>query len=64
MKTGTVIYLKEHARNRPLDEPMRVMQKGEAICVIIDTEQYRYQQDSLALLKLMQLSEKSLTNQN
>ncbi|KGJ99623.1 hypothetical protein [Thalassotalea sp. ND16A] len=62
MKTGTVIYLKEHSRNLSLDELMTVMQKDKAKCVIIDIEQYR--QENLALHELMQLAEKSLSNQN
>lgn len=63
MKTSTVTYLKENASNLELDEPLLVTQNGKPAYVVQDVRDYEFQQESLALLKLLSLSEKSLQQQ-
>ncbi len=60
MRTETLSYLKEHANHLELDDPLLVTQKGKAKYVIQTVEDYEYKQESIALLKLLALSEKSL----
>jgi PHD/YefM family antitoxin component YafN of YafNO toxin-antitoxin module len=60
MHTETVTYLKENANKLELNEPLLVTQNGKAKYVIQSVEDYQYQQDTIALLKLINLSEKSL----
>ena len=60
MRTETVSYLKEHANHLKLDSPLLVTQKGKAKYVVQNVEDYEYQQESLALLKLLILSDKSI----
>ncbi len=59
MRTETVSYLKEHANHLELDSPMLVTQKGKAKFVLQNVDDYEYQHESLALLKLLILSDKS-----
>jgi len=56
MQTETVTYLKEHANKLDLSEPLVVTQNGQAKYVVQD---YLHQQESIALLKLLVLSEQS-----
>jgi len=60
MQTETLSYLKEHANHLELDGPLLVTQKGKARFVVQNAEDYEYQQETLALLKLLILSDKSL----
>ena len=60
MHTETVTFLKENANKLELNEPLLVTQNGKAKYVIQSAEDYQYQQDTIALLKLINLSEKSL----
>jgi len=60
MQTETLSYLKEHANHLELDGPLLVTQKGKARFVIQNAEDYEYQQETLALLKLLVLSDKSM----
>jgi PHD/YefM family antitoxin component YafN of YafNO toxin-antitoxin module len=60
VRTETLSYLKEHANHLELDDPLLVTQKGKAKYVIQTVEDYEYKQESIALLKLLALSEKSL----
>ena len=60
MQTETLSYLKEHANHLELDGPLLVTQKGKARFVVQNAEDYEFQQETLALLKLLVLSEKSL----
>ena len=60
MQTETLSYLKEHANHLVLDGPLLVTQKGKARFVVQNAEDYEYQQETLALLKLLVLSDKSM----
>lgn len=60
MQTETVSYLKEHANHLELEGPLLVTQKGKARFVIQNAEDYEYQQETLALLKLLVLSDKAV----
>ncbi len=60
MRTETLTYLKEHANNLELDSPLLVTQNGKARYVIQDAADYQYQQESLALLKLLTLSDQAV----
>lgn len=59
MRTETLSYIKEHANHLELDSPVLITQKGKARFVLQNADDYQYQQESLALLKLLVLSEKS-----
>lgn len=59
MHTETLSYVKEHANHLELDSPLLITQKGKPRFVLQNVEDYEYQQESLALLKLLVLSEKS-----
>ena len=56
MHTETVTYLKENANKLDLDEPLVVTQNGKAKYVVQSFEDYEYQKESIALLKLLVLS--------
>ncbi|NQZ08112.1 MAG: type II toxin-antitoxin system Phd/YefM family antitoxin [Algicola sp.] len=60
MNTETITYLKENANNLELDSELLITKNGKPAFVIQSVEDYEYQKESLALLKLLQLSEKSL----
>jgi len=59
MRTETLTYLKENANNLELTSPLLVTQNGKARYVVQSVEDYEFQQDSLSLLKILTLSEKS-----
>jgi len=63
MRTETLSYVKEHANHLELDSPLLITQKGKARFVLQNVEDYEYQQESLALLKLLTLSEKATTKE-
>ena len=56
MKAETVTYLKENASNLNVDEPLLITQNGKPKYVVQDVADYEYQQESIALLKLLSLS--------
>ena len=58
MRTETLSYIKEHANHLELDSPVMITQKGKARFILQNVEDYEYQQESLALLKLLVLSDK------
>jgi len=60
MNIQTVSYLKAHANSLELDSPLHVTQKGKEVYVVQTAESFRQQQDTIALLKLLNLSERSL----
>ena len=60
MNTETITYLKENANNLELDDELLITKNGKPAFVIQSIEDYEYQKETLALLKLIQLSEKSL----
>ena len=64
MQTETLSYLKEHANHLELDGPLLVTQKGKARFVVQNVEDYEYQQETLALLKLLVQSDKSAEKQS
>ncbi len=59
MQTETITYLKENANNLNLDEELIVTKNGKPSFVVQSYENYQYQQESIALLKALTLSEKS-----
>ncbi|MDQ7051328.1 MAG: type II toxin-antitoxin system Phd/YefM family antitoxin [Enterobacterales bacterium] len=59
MQTETLSYVKEHANHLELDGPLLITQKGNARFVLQNVEDYEYQQESLALLKLLVISDLS-----
>ena len=63
MHTETVTYLKENANKLNVDEPLMVTQNGKAKYIIQSFEDYQYQQESIALLKLVNLAEKSISEE-
>ena len=60
MRTETLSYVKEHANHLVIDNPLLITQKGKARFVLQNVEDYEFQQESLALLKLLMLSNKSV----
>ncbi len=64
LKTETVTYLKEHANSLVLDDPLLVTQNGKPKFVVQDAKDYEYQQETIALLKLINLSERSFRQQD
>jgi PHD/YefM family antitoxin component YafN of YafNO toxin-antitoxin module len=59
MQTETVTFVKENANKLNVDEPLLVTQNGKAKYVVQSYEDYQYQQESIALLKLVNLAETS-----
>ncbi|PHS19605.1 MAG: prevent-host-death protein [Kangiella sp.] len=59
MRTETLSYVKEHANHLEINDPLLITQKGKARFVLQNVEDFEYQQESLALLKLLLISEKS-----
>lgn len=57
MYTETVTFVKENANKLNVDEPLLVTQNGKAKYVVQSYEDYQYQQESIALLKLVNLAE-------
>jgi prevent-host-death family protein len=60
MRTETITYLKENANNLTLDNELIITKNGKAAFVIQSIEDYEELRESIALLKLLKLSEKSL----
>ncbi|RBP85271.1 type II toxin-antitoxin system Phd/YefM family antitoxin [Marinomonas rhizomae] len=60
MNIQTVSYLKANANNLSLDNPLHVTQNGKEVYVVQDSRAYYEQQETIALLKLINLSERSL----
>ncbi|RUO73271.1 type II toxin-antitoxin system Phd/YefM family antitoxin [Idiomarina ramblicola] len=63
MKTETVTYLKENANSLELQEDLLVTKKGKPAYVVQSYSDYEFQQETLAFLKLIKLSEKSLSDE-
>ncbi|MCK7458763.1 type II toxin-antitoxin system prevent-host-death family antitoxin [Idiomarina aminovorans] len=63
MKTETVTYLKENANSLELQEDLLVTKKGKPAYVVQSYTDYEFQQETMALLKLLKLSEKSLSKE-
>jgi PHD/YefM family antitoxin component YafN of YafNO toxin-antitoxin module len=62
MQTETITYLKENANNLELDNGLLITKNGKAAFVIQSIDDYEHMQESIALLKLLKLSEKSLNS--
>ncbi|MBU2238076.1 MAG: type II toxin-antitoxin system Phd/YefM family antitoxin [Gammaproteobacteria bacterium] len=60
MNIQTVAYLKANANNLSLDDPLHITQNGKEVYVVQDSQAYYEQQETIALLKLINLSERSL----
>lgn len=60
MNIQTVSYLKSHANNLNLDTPLHITQNGKEVYVVQNSESFYEQQETIALLKLINLSERSL----
>lgn len=60
MNIQTVSYLKANANNLSLDDPLHVTQNGKEVYVVQDSQAYYEQQETIALLKLINFSERSL----
>ncbi|MCC5853868.1 MAG: type II toxin-antitoxin system Phd/YefM family antitoxin [Alkalimonas sp.] len=60
MQTETVTYLKEHANTLELHEELLITKHGKPAFVVQSYQDYQLQQDTLALLKILKLSEKTL----
>jgi PHD/YefM family antitoxin component YafN of YafNO toxin-antitoxin module len=60
MNIRTVSYLKASAKNLSLDELLHITQNGKEVYVVQDSHAYYEQQETIALLKLINLSERSL----
>ncbi|MCS4306514.1 PHD/YefM family antitoxin component YafN of YafNO toxin-antitoxin module [Rheinheimera pacifica] len=60
MQTETITYLKEHANTLELREELLITKNGKPAFVVQSYQDYQFQQDTLALLKILKLSEKSL----
>lgn len=60
MQAETITYLKEHANTLELHEELLITKNGKPAFVVQSYQDYQFQQDTLALLKMLKLSEKSL----
>lgn len=61
MNTQTVSYLKANANKLSLESPLHITQNGKEVYVVQDAEAFYELQETIALLKLINLSERSLS---
>ncbi|OZB03823.1 MAG: prevent-host-death protein [Idiomarina sp. 34-48-12] len=59
MRTETITYLKENANTLEVSEELVITKKGKPAFVIQSYDDFKFQQESVALLKTLKLSEKS-----
>lgn len=60
MRIETISYLKKHAANLELDEPMIVTQSGKPVYRIESAETAELRDEGIALLKLVNLAERDV----
>lgn len=60
----TVSNFKKQLATLSVQEPVMVTQNGEPLYVVQDPAQYEYQQEQLALLKLMNLAERDVKQEH
>lgn len=60
MNIETVSFLKANANKLSLDSPLHIIQNGKEVYVIQGAADFRRQQETIALLKLINLSESRL----
>ena len=60
MRTETITYLKKNAHKLTLDNDLVITKNGKATFVIQSIEDFEEMRETIALLKLLKLSEKSL----
>lgn len=63
MNIETVSFLKANANKLSLDSPLHITQNGKEVYVIQDAADFRRQQETIALLKLINLSESRLSKE-
>ncbi|WP_199438759.1 type II toxin-antitoxin system Phd/YefM family antitoxin [Vibrio owensii] len=64
MRTETVSFLKKHAADLPLDNPMIITQNGKPIYVVEDYNQRQSRDQAIALLKLVSFGQNDIKNGN
>lgn len=62
MRVETISYLKQNAANLEVDEPIVITQSGKPVYRIESEKQAQLRDEGIALLKLMNFSERDIKN--